>query len=155
MRATQLFWESTLVTSEPPRRCGCACAQGRPRGGPAHEHRLLTSRISQAPDLDTLAELCAQFGDRFNYINTTAAMHSLALLCAPLCSALFQTTLPMPLPAGAHRVSNLPAKYNSSGGCRAPKTRAGGDRDAAKSIMQSLFARFIGQLEEARPCNRP
>ena len=61
----------------------CAGAQGRARGGPTHEHRVLTSRISQAPDLDTLAELCAQFGDRFNYINTTAAMHSLALLCAP------------------------------------------------------------------------
>ncbi|KAK9837135.1 hypothetical protein WJX81_005622 [Elliptochloris bilobata] len=88
-------------------------SEGQPRGKPGAEHRMLTRKITEAPNLDALAALCAAHGDRFNYINTSAAMHSLGLL--------------------------------------APKADGHPEREAAQVLMQSLFARFVGQLREADP----
>ena len=85
-------------------------------------------------------------------------MHSLALLCAPLSQCTVSGRPAYCVAAGrlnAVRLACQPSIESFPWGCRAPKTRAGGDRDVAKSLMQSLFARFIGQLEEVRPRNCP
>jgi hypothetical protein len=103
------------------------------------DHKLLTSRISRVADVASLAALCKEHGEDFNYIHISLAMTTLSSLCA-LTLVFARTRCSLP---------SLPVQRAAYARCRPSATGAGPHpRSAALRRPGSAPARAVRCMQQ-------